>query len=423
MMQNKNNFVENKKTESFPENMIVFIHIPKNAGSSLRVALEKKLKVAYDYGLSNEKTSSFIKETFYRQNFQEFLKVIKREQYQCLVGHFEAKKYACFFNRSTKIITFFREPIQRCISGYLHMCRHYGYNQEIEVFASKKHVQQSQAIKGLDLDNIFFGIQEDYENSIKLLSKQINIDLDIIKANINPNKRKKTQILYKCDSSLLKLFEINSLDDIKIYQRAKEIYARRLQKTGLNNQADRLVVLERKETSSNKNEIRIGLNSFQSHLNLGKFLQDKGQFKEAACSYQKAIELNPKPIAKYYHKFGQCLAKQKNFEEAIAAYQKAIELGPTSYLYYHSLGDARFDQEHWNEAVALYKKAVELKPNFAWSHYNLGRALAHEGKTEEAIAAYERALEIQPNFAQCHRSLRLLSQTRQDKSEQPIVTE
>ena len=395
----------------FPNDMIVFIHIPKTAGTSLRSALEKQIKVAYDYGPEEQETSKFIKETFYQGKYDDFVEVIHTEKYKCLVGHFDANKYSNFFSNNTKIVTFFREPIQRCISGYLHMHRHYGYDETIENFAEQNHNSQTRFISQIKLQNILFGITEDYENSMELLSKQLGINLTPIRINVNP--KNKLHKKYKCDPYLLKLFEANSSEDLKLYQDAKKVFYERLVSEGIRNLS--VPIKECDDVDAFYEDPKLKLTNFESIVRCAQFLEKKEYFIEASSLYTKALNINPNSHSTFYD-LGKCLAKQKKFDEAIQCYQKAIEIEPNYYLYYHSFGDARFEQKRWKDAIACYEQSILLNSDFSWSHYNKGRAYANQKMFEQAINLYIKALEINPQFVECKQSLEAIRKLQKQGS-------
>ncbi|MGL6339393.1 MAG: tetratricopeptide repeat protein [Waterburya sp.] len=397
----KNNLENNK----FPDNMMIFLHIPKTAGTSFLLTLEKKIKVAYDYGKNSNKTSDFIKETFYQHKNVEFIETIINNNYQCIAGHFEASQYQKFYNCQTKLITFLRNPIQRCISAYFHMCRHYGYDQTIEVFANQNLNGQSRFLSDLSLDSVFFGITENYEDSIKLLNKQLNLNLELITININQEKG--LQNTYKCHPSLSKLFEINTLDDLKLYQTAQNIFEKSLIKEEFKTPTFKINSSDSNDQCKFYENDDLMLTSFDSCIRCAEFLKSKKQFREAYVAYAKAIEIDSNSPNVLYN-MGLCLKAQKQFEQATKYFQQAIELEPESYDYYHHFGDALFEQQYYTEAVAMYEKVIKLNPNFAWSYYNQGRAFLNQSMTEEAISAFRKALSVEPDFVQCQKSLKQL---------------
>lgn len=203
--------------------LLVFIHIPKTAGTSFRVGLEKVIsqeKFAYDYGADGYLTSHFIRELIYKEN--NFLKTkqqISTAGISILAGHFHASKYLSDFAECS-FCTFLRDPIQRTISEYKHLVKHEGYQESLESFASNAEYRnrQSQLLALLPLHKIgFLGITERYAESLNLFRLQFEVTLsheytNIARDNLN------TQHLESEEA--MSILEENNQEDIALYQQA-----------------------------------------------------------------------------------------------------------------------------------------------------------------------------------------------------------
>lgn len=149
---------------------IIYLHIPKTAGTSFRISAEHYFgpwNVLSDYGEKSPNTSEDILTAFYSKNDFELLRN-KGMQKKFLTGHFSLGKYKEIFPQSP-MITFFRDPVDRVISEYVHFSTHYGFEGSLQDFYQKKQFRnrQSRALTGArptDLD--FYGITEQYEVSL-----------------------------------------------------------------------------------------------------------------------------------------------------------------------------------------------------------------------------------------------------------------
>ncbi|MEO1764757.1 MAG: tetratricopeptide repeat protein, partial [Cyanobacteria bacterium J06629_18] len=87
-------------------------------------------------------------------------------------------------------------------------------------------------------------------------------------------------------------------------------------------------------------------------------------------------------------------------KEAAQAYQKAIKIKPDSSEAYYRLGIVLQEQGEWDASRASYHKALETNPNFSDVYFNLAKIYQNQNKTQEAISAYRQGLKlVNPNYA------------------------
>lgn len=161
--------------------MIISVHVPKAAGTTLLHYLKTHFKVFED----NEAWgyASILKAMFKKSDLVK--------TYNCIHGHFPAMKYRFYPN--TKFITFVREPLERMVSHYYYWKKIYEignpgkdpyldslFKRNISlkdfVFEEKLKNQQWQYIRGIPLPRYrFIGIADEkyLAHDISYLFKEI----------------------------------------------------------------------------------------------------------------------------------------------------------------------------------------------------------------------------------------------------------
>lgn len=135
------------------------------------------------------------------------------------------------------------------------------------------------------------------------------------------------------------------------------------------------------------------------------------RYAEAAAGFERAHQLNPKPI--YLFRLGETMRLASKYSEAVAAYERVLQLAPTS----STAQDARrqlsaLKAQQADEAATLqygkgeYEQAIlawdtayqqEARPIFL---FRKAEALRQTNRAEAAAAAYERFLHESPESAQ-----------------------
>jgi len=214
-----------EKTNNRP---IIFIHIPKTAGTSFKnAANEIELRTLYDYGETNPDTSDIIKNSIYANDRRSLFEYVMANEIQFLGGH-EISDYFSMFNEVGLFCTFFREPIQRVISEYQHVVKHYGYPHSIEIFCTDPIYcnRQSQFINDLDLESFFFfGLTEEYKASLSLFNTLTGLYFPYIETNMG---REKCEDKWSIDQTIIELIKSQNQQDLLLYEKAKEMFYEKL---------------------------------------------------------------------------------------------------------------------------------------------------------------------------------------------------
>lgn len=177
-----------------------------------------------------------------------------------------------------------------------------------------------------------------------------------------------------------------------------------------------------------------------SHINVGRLLQERHFYTEAANFFASALRLQPDYApayaamgnlliaqgdvvaaaqlyteaenveldlitAKQYNDLGVACIRQNKLVEAIAHFQTAIQIQPDYADAHCNLGNTYLQQQNLREAIICFQEALSIDPNFEEVYYNLGTSLAKLDRLDEAITFLHAAISIRPNFADAHYNL------------------
>jgi hypothetical protein len=127
---------------------LVFIHIPKNAGTSLRLLLESNYK-------EDERRSIYS----HKDLDQQLKSALEDPDVKCIYGHFPLRPVIAESNAT--VVTLFREPIARSMSHYNH------YSKRI----NEKHIE---LMKGIESPKDFTRLVQSNNRQTAFMSGYLN---------------------------------------------------------------------------------------------------------------------------------------------------------------------------------------------------------------------------------------------------------
>jgi len=140
----------------------------------------------------------------------------------------------------------------------------------------------------------------------------------------------------------------------------------------------------------------------EAHGLLGHLYTQKREYEKGIAEGERAVALNP-GVANVLAYYATSLNFAGRSEEAIPLLQKAIRLNPNPVASfrnnYLTLGNAFLFTERYEEAVSVYKKAIERTPNFFWGHLMLAATYSEMGREKDAQAEAAEVLSINPKFS------------------------
>ncbi|MPZ55772.1 MAG: hypothetical protein GEU91_04585 [Rhizobiales bacterium] len=166
---------------------VVFAHIPKTAGTSMRnmlvAALPGAIKI-FDYGPETGKIEGDFVNMFTgnAQTPEEIFAMrgeLARDQSLLVSGHFNVGKYLGAFHPAS-FITFLRHPLERIVSSYKYYVRSLSFKGSFsEFYETPGHINaQSRMLWGIDLRTVgFIGLTESMPDMIEALSRHLDVDL------------------------------------------------------------------------------------------------------------------------------------------------------------------------------------------------------------------------------------------------------
>ena len=128
---------------------------------------------------------------------------------------------------------------------------------------------------------------------------------------------------------------------------------------------------------------------------MADILMARKEYHEAALSYRKLVEQNPRN-AIYWNKLGIALHQQEDLGAALKSYQQAVKVDPKYADAQNNIGTIWYQRKKFGKAIRSYQKAIKLRDDMAVLYSNLGYAYFGEKKYEESIGAFRQALALDP---------------------------
>jgi hypothetical protein len=206
---------------------LLFVHIPKTAGTSFRMAVQRLFpgRVVYDYGPESPHTSELVREHAYpRLDAEGLRRALTDNHIAMLGGHVSYRRYADIFPPE-RVISFLRDPIARLVSEHSHVCRNYGYDGTLIEFAESPRNRnlQSKVLGGPPLDELgFIGVAERYRESLDRLRDRLGWDVPELSLNLNPEQDRPAGCYKISVDEEQQLRDINA-DDLRLYAHAVEL--------------------------------------------------------------------------------------------------------------------------------------------------------------------------------------------------------
>ena len=140
----------------------------------------------------------------------------------------------------------------------------------------------------------------------------------------------------------------------------------------------------------------------KSHNNLALAAIDLGELELAEAHYRESLAIEPQ--AAIYNDLGFVLERQGLADEAATSYRKALELDPKSASAHYNLGSSLARSGRFAEAERHFRSALKQKPD-ARTYTALGVVLRQLGRTDEAVVQLRKAIETDGTYAPARQEL------------------
>lgn len=219
--------------------MIVFPHVPKTAGSSIRTALKIHFqkRILLDYSAApvsdNPTREKQIddEKILIGENSESYI-----EKYDIVYGHFPCNKYDVLGPRIRRAI-FLRNPVDRVCSNYFYRLKNNvvgepGDISQVSVleFAQRNNMRNmyKNYLRGVSLsDFAFVGITERFEDSLNLFEKVFGIRLQQFKERVGNVKHYDDFLREK---SSLKMVQDSQSENQIVYEEALRVFEKLMNK-------------------------------------------------------------------------------------------------------------------------------------------------------------------------------------------------
>jgi len=150
-----------------------------------------------------------------------------------------------------------------------------------------------------------------------------------------------------------------------------------------------------------QNAIRIKPSDPISHLAIGAYRHEHGQFQEAIEEYQQTLRLTSDPymVQKALLDLGAAYRQLGDYSTARQYYLQVLKTDPQNAIASENLGNVAVD-----ESIEQQARAAAAKPSAA-AYFQLGKAQQAAQRGLEARASFLQALRLDPKFKEAQESL------------------
>lgn len=204
--------------------ILLFVHVPKTAGTSLRKALESQaqVKMLYDYGDSPE-TSNALMENLGDDGTIRDDSIFDGDRLNVICGHVRYQKYVrC--TAPEQVLSILRNPVERVVSEYQHLVRHAGLAMSFDEFiATPRQInKQFRMLDGTDVaSGGLFGLTSHYDCFLELVNRRFGLNIVASTLNKAPDSDHEERFNIPVEA-INRAFELNRRDLALFFSVAKQ---------------------------------------------------------------------------------------------------------------------------------------------------------------------------------------------------------